>query len=106
RITNPIKGKVVAGGDGWISASTEVSKIVGSNENSTSVTQPVPPTSITSTTSMTGGHNIAENLAHGPPRTQTTPQLTVGTQRLEELGVKQSRQLIHMTPSMPHKKGT
>ncbi|XP_024967827.1 uncharacterized protein LOC112507462 [Cynara cardunculus var. scolymus] len=97
----PIGNSAVIGGDGWTSALAEVPVIVGSNGNSTSVSQPVQPTSITATTSMTGGRNMAETLAHGPPRTQTAPQLTVGTQRLEELAVKQSRQLIPMTPSMP-----
>ncbi|KAJ9561426.1 hypothetical protein OSB04_006586, partial [Centaurea solstitialis] len=98
----PIGNSAVIGGDGWTSALAEVPVIVGSNGNSTSVSQPVQqPASIAATTSMTGGRNMAETLAHGPPRTQTTPQLTVGTQRLEELAVKQSRQLIPMTPSMP-----
>ncbi|KAI3770296.1 hypothetical protein L6452_01423 [Arctium lappa] len=97
----PIGNSAVIGGDGWTSALAEVPVIVGSNGNSTSVSQPVQPTSITANTSMTGGRNMAETLAHGPPRTQTAPQLTVGTQRLEELAVKQSRQLIPMTPSMP-----
>ncbi|KAK4405063.1 hypothetical protein Sango_0512800 [Sesamum angolense] len=44
-----------------------------------------------STTSL----NMAEAVAQGPTRAQTTPQ------RLEELTIKQSRQLIPVTPSMP-----
>ncbi|KAL0387185.1 UNVERIFIED_CONTAM: hypothetical protein Sradi_2600300 [Sesamum radiatum] len=44
---------------------------------------------------------MAEAVAQGPTRAQTTPQLSIGTQRLEELAIKQSRQLIPVTPSMP-----
>ncbi|KAI7747677.1 hypothetical protein M8C21_029015 [Ambrosia artemisiifolia] len=97
----PIGNSAVIGGDGWTSALAEVPVIVGSNANGSSVAPPVPPAPVSATTSMPGGRNMAETLAHGPPRTQTPPQLTVGTQRLEELAVKQSRQLIPMTPSMP-----
>ncbi|KAI3752784.1 hypothetical protein L2E82_24821 [Cichorium intybus] len=89
----PIGNAAVIGGDGWTSALAEVPVIVGSNGGTTS--------SVSVITNMTGGRNMAETLAHGPPRTQTAPQLNVGTQRLEELAVKQSRQLIPMTPSMP-----
>ncbi|GKA58510.1 hypothetical protein Tco_0757698 [Tanacetum coccineum] len=88
----PMGNSALIGGDGWTSALAEVPVIVGNNGNSTS---------ISATTSITGGRNMAETLAHGPPRTQAAPQLAVGTQRLEELAVKQSRQLIPMTPSMP-----
>ncbi|KAI3675888.1 hypothetical protein L1987_85484 [Smallanthus sonchifolius] len=97
----PIGNSAVIGGDGWTSALAEVPVIVGSSGNGSSVAPPVQPASVSATTGMTGGRNMAETLAHGPPRTQTPPQLTVGTQRLEELAVKQSRQLIPMTPSMP-----
>ncbi|XP_076887539.1 uncharacterized protein LOC143537717 isoform X1 [Bidens hawaiensis] len=90
----PIGNTAVIGGDGWTSALAEVPVIVGSNGNNASVVQPTA-------TSMTTGRNMAETLAQGPPRSQTAPQLSVGTQRLEELAVKQSRQLIPVTPSMP-----
>ncbi|KAL8223911.1 hypothetical protein R6Q57_019386 [Mikania cordata] len=94
----PIGNSGVIGGDGWTSALAEVPVIVGSNGSNTSVVQ---PTSLSATTLMTTGRNMAETLAQGPPRAQTAPQLSAGTQRLEELAVKQSRQLIPMTPSMP-----
>ncbi|KAI7737727.1 hypothetical protein M8C21_029626 [Ambrosia artemisiifolia] len=97
----PIGSSAVIGGDGWTSALAEVPVIVGSNGSNTSVVQPVQSTSISATTSMTTGRNMAETLAQGPPKAQTAPQLSVGTQRLEELAVKQSRQLIPVTPSMP-----
>ncbi|KAJ9538006.1 hypothetical protein OSB04_030739 [Centaurea solstitialis] len=97
----PIGNSAVIGGDGWTSALAEVPVIVGSNGSNTSVPPPVQSTSISATASITTGRNMAETLAQGPPRAQTAPQLSVGTQRLEELAVKQSRQLIPMTPSMP-----
>ncbi|KAI3815415.1 hypothetical protein L1987_15082 [Smallanthus sonchifolius] len=94
----PIGNSGVIGGDGWTSALAEVPVIVGSNGSNTSVVQ---STSISATTSLTTSRNMAETLAQGPPRAQTAPQMSTGTQRLEELAVKQSRQLIPMTPSMP-----
>ncbi|KAD6454378.1 hypothetical protein R6Q59_016122 [Mikania micrantha] len=86
----PVGGSGVIGGDAWTSALAEVPVMVGTNG----------PTSISVTTNVACGRNMAETLAHGPPRAQTASQLS-GTQRLEELAVKQSRQLIPMTPSMP-----
>nr|XP_043620913.1 uncharacterized protein LOC122592690 isoform X2 [Erigeron canadensis] len=97
----PIGSSTVIGGDGWTSALAEVPVIVGSNGNGASLAQPSQPTSVCATTGMTSGRNMAETLAQGPPRTQSAPQVAVGTQRLEELAVKQSRQLIPMTPSLP-----
>ncbi|KAL7583441.1 hypothetical protein Lser_V15G46085 [Lactuca serriola] len=79
----PVGNVVVIGGDGWTSALAEVPVMV----------QPTPV--------VATSRNMAETLAQGPPRAHTTPQLSVGTQRLEELAVKQSRQLIPVTPSMP-----
>ncbi|XP_076918647.1 uncharacterized protein LOC143579145 [Bidens hawaiensis] len=81
----------IGGGDGWTSALAEVPVMVGPNG----------PGSVSATVSVGSiGRNMAEALAQGPPRAQTAPQLSVGSQRLEELAVKQSRQLIPMTPSM------
>ncbi|XP_071691582.1 uncharacterized protein [Rutidosis leptorrhynchoides] len=94
----PIGSSAVIGGDGWTSALAEVPVIVGSNG---SVVQSVQSTSVSATVSMTSGRNMAETFSQGSPRAQTAPQLSVGTQRLEELAVKQSRQLIPMTPSLP-----
>ncbi|XP_076959906.1 uncharacterized protein LOC143636085 [Bidens hawaiensis] len=89
----PIGNAAVIGGDGWTSALAEVPVIVGGNGSNSLVVQ--------SSTSMGMGRNMAETLVQGPPRAQTVPQLSTGTQRLEELAVKQSRQLIPMTPSVP-----
>ncbi|KAL4309414.1 hypothetical protein GQ457_01G011950 [Hibiscus cannabinus] len=46
---------------------------------------------------------MAEALAQAPSRTHTAPQLSVKlkSQRREKLAIKQSRQLIPVTPSMP-----
>ncbi|KAF5803379.1 hypothetical protein HanRHA438_Chr06g0279771 [Helianthus annuus] len=96
----PVGNSTMIGGEGWTSALAEVPVIVSNNGNGSSV-QPAQQNSISATTSLTGGRNMAETLTRGPPRTQTAPQLAVGTQRLEELAVKQSRQLIPMTPPMP-----
>lgn len=71
----PIGNSVVIGGDGWTSALAEVPVIVASNGSSTSVVQPVQSASISTTTSMTTGRNMAETLAQGPPRAQTAPQV-------------------------------
>lgn len=70
--TLPVGNSAVIGGDGWTSALAEVPVIVGSNGSNTSVVQ---STSISSTTSMTSGRNMAETLAQGPPRAQTAPQV-------------------------------
>ncbi|KAL5715278.1 hypothetical protein ACHQM5_017117 [Ranunculus cassubicifolius] len=87
-------------GNGWTSALAEVPVIPGSNStNLASVTQTAAPSSVSS--SSTTGLNMAETLAQAPLRTRTAPQLSIETQRLEELAIKQSRQLIPMTPSMP-----
>ncbi|KAI7745345.1 hypothetical protein M8C21_027957, partial [Ambrosia artemisiifolia] len=89
----PVGSSAGIGGDVWTSALAEVPVMVGTNG---------PPTSISAATNVVAtGRNMAETLAQGPPRVQTPPQLSVGTQRLEELAVKQSRQLIPLTPSMP-----
>ncbi|KAK3002129.1 hypothetical protein RJ639_022292 [Escallonia herrerae] len=89
-------------GDGWTSALAEVPVIVGSNGNGASgVQQAIHVSSSSAASSTTSGLNMAETLAQGPSRVQTITQSSVGTQRLEELAIKQSRQLIPMTPSMP-----
>ncbi|KAK8597208.1 hypothetical protein V6N12_065684 [Hibiscus sabdariffa] len=46
------------------------------------------------------GRNMAEALAQAPSRSHTAPQLSFKTQRREELAIKQSKQLIPVTPSM------
>ncbi|XP_076959519.1 uncharacterized protein LOC143635617 [Bidens hawaiensis] len=82
RVPSPVLSSVV-GGDVWTSALADAP-----------VAETNGPTSISATANVTAGRNMAETLA------QTPPQMSAGSQRLEELAVKQSRQLIPMT-SMP-----
>ncbi|XP_057497223.1 uncharacterized protein LOC130781864 isoform X2 [Actinidia eriantha] len=90
------------GGDGWTSALAEVPVLVGSNGTSGSVQQAISPTSASLASSTLTGLNMAETLAQVPSHSHATPpQSPSGTQRLEELAIKQSRQLIPMKPSMP-----
>ncbi|XP_042010849.1 uncharacterized protein LOC121759359 [Salvia splendens] len=96
----PIATSASLGGEKWTSALAEVPVLVeGNGTVSSSVLQATTSssTSLVSTTSL----NMAEAVAQGPSRAQTAPQLSVGAQRLEELAIKQSRQLIPVTPSMP-----
>ncbi|KAE8720133.1 pumilio-like protein 4-like [Hibiscus syriacus] len=51
--------------------------------------------------SATSALNMAVALAQAHSRVRTASQLSVNTQRREELAIKQSRQLIPETPSMP-----
>ncbi|KAK4438259.1 hypothetical protein Salat_0160100 [Sesamum alatum] len=89
-------------GEKWTSALAEVPVLVGSNGTAlSSVQQAAPSSSASVALGSTTSLNMAEAVAQGPSRAQTTPQLSVGTQRLEELAIKQSRQLIPVTPSMP-----
>ncbi|KAJ4965306.1 hypothetical protein NE237_017155 [Protea cynaroides] len=98
----PIGTSAVIGGDGWTSALAEVPVIIGSNSMGLSlVQQSVPATSSSVVSSTSTGLNMAETLAQAPSRARTAPQVSVETQRLEELAIKQSRQLIPMMPSMP-----
>ncbi|KAJ4964400.1 hypothetical protein NE237_024339 [Protea cynaroides] len=98
----PIGSSAVIGGDSWTSALAEVPVIIGSNSMGlSSVQQSSPTASSTVVASTSAGLNMAETLAQAPSRARTAPQLSVETQRLEEFAIKQSRQLIPMTPSMP-----
>ncbi|KAL3638150.1 hypothetical protein CASFOL_018020 [Castilleja foliolosa] len=90
------------GGEKWTSALAEVPMLVGSNGNvAFSVQQAASSSSAPSRASgSTPSLNMAEAVAQGPNRGQAAPQLSDGTQRLEELVIKQSRQLIPVVPSM------
>ncbi|KAF8377004.1 hypothetical protein HHK36_030376 [Tetracentron sinense] len=98
----PIGSSTVIGGDGWTSALAEMPVIIGSSSTGlSSVQQTALASSTPGAPSTMTGLNMAETLAQAPSRTRTTPQQSVDTQRLEELAIKQSRQLIPVTPSMP-----
>ncbi|OIT35456.1 PREDICTED: uncharacterized protein LOC109243355 isoform X2 [Nicotiana attenuata] len=55
-----------------------------------------------SSKAISRGLNMAETVARGPPCAQTTSQLSHANQRLEELAMKQSRQLIPLKPLVPN----
>ncbi|XP_077224545.1 uncharacterized protein LOC143857897 [Tasmannia lanceolata] len=98
----PICSSTVIGGDGWTSALAEVPVMISSNSPIlSSIQQSAPASLATVPPSTTTGLNMAETLAQAPSRARSVPQLSVETQRLEELAIKQSRQLIPMTPSVP-----
>ncbi|KAL1544401.1 hypothetical protein AAHA92_21258 [Salvia divinorum] len=98
----PLGSSTIANGGKWTSALAEVPVLVGSNSN---VISPVQQSSTRSSTYVALGSgtnlNMAEAVAQAPNRGETSPSLSVGTQRLDELAIKQSRQLIPVTPSMP-----
>ncbi|KAJ6954444.1 hypothetical protein NC652_006008 [Populus alba x Populus x berolinensis] len=97
----PVGSSALIGGEGWTSALAEVPTIIGNSSTSSSSTAQTVAASSPGTSSGMAGLNMAEALTQAPLRTRTAPQLSVQTQRLEELAIKQSRQLIPVTPSMP-----
>ncbi|WCJ44578.1 hypothetical protein M5689_025237 [Euphorbia peplus] len=94
-------GSSTIGGEGWTSALAEVPPIIGNNSSGSISASQTLPTSASGAASVMHGLNMAEALTQAPLKTRATPQLSVQTQRLEELAIKQSRQLIPVTPSMP-----
>lgn len=98
----PIGSSTIINGEKWTSALAEVPVLVGNNGNGISpVQQSASPSSTSVAIGTATSLNMAEAVAQAPNRGQTTPTLSVGTQRLEELAIKQSRQLIPVTPSTP-----
>ncbi|KAG8389726.1 hypothetical protein BUALT_Bualt01G0008700 [Buddleja alternifolia] len=100
----PIGNSGFLGGEKWTSALAEVPTSLANNGMSHSSLQQCV---VTASSSASGGPpnnaglNMAEALSQPPARVRATPQLPDKSQRLEELAIKQSRQLIPMTPSMP-----
>ncbi|KAM7507669.1 hypothetical protein LguiA_018122 [Lonicera macranthoides] len=98
----PIGNSGLIGGEGWTSALAEVPAIIGGTSmGHSSVQQSVVVTPTSGVSSASVGLNMAEALSQAPSRARTTPQVPDKTQWLEELAIKQSRQLIPMTPSTP-----
>ncbi|CAL0307849.1 unnamed protein product [Lupinus luteus] len=98
----PVGSSALIGGEGWTSALAEVPTIIGSSSTgSIAVQQTVTTAPVSVASSVTAGRNMAEALAQTPSRARSAPQVLDKTQRLEELAIKQSRQLIPVTPSMP-----
>ncbi|KAL0326256.1 UNVERIFIED_CONTAM: hypothetical protein Sradi_5194900 [Sesamum radiatum] len=90
------------GGEKWTSALAEVPATLA---NSGMGHTPFQQTGVTFSSSTSGvcsatGLNMAEALSQPAARVRATTQLPDKSQRLEELAIKQSRQLIPMTPSM------
>ncbi|XP_039006287.1 uncharacterized protein LOC120133854 isoform X1 [Hibiscus syriacus] len=80
------------GSYGRTSALANISVGVGSSGRGVAVSS--KNASSGSTPISTMSLNMAEAVAQGPSRARTPPMLNVETQRLEELAIKQSRQLI------------
>lgn len=104
-----VSGLSVFGADRWSSALADVPILNGgSNGLLTSAQQVSSGTSVSPVSpgpTSASGLNMAEALVQNPPRVRTPPQLFLETQRLEELALKQSRQLIPVTPPMPKTTG-
>ncbi|XP_039056811.1 uncharacterized protein LOC120199910 [Hibiscus syriacus] len=80
------------GSYGRTSALADISVGVGSSGRGVAVASQNASAGSTPITTMS--LNMAEAVAQGPSRARTPPMLNVETQRLEELAIKQSRQLI------------
>lgn len=98
----PIGNSALLGADKWTSALAEVPPIIGSiGMGSSASQQSVAAAPTPSASSGSASLNMAEALSQAPPRARATTQIPDKTQRLEELAIKQSRQLIPVVPSMP-----
>ncbi|XP_047307422.1 uncharacterized protein LOC124910788 [Impatiens glandulifera] len=95
----PVGVSTLIGGDGWTSALAEVPVIVGSNGSSGASPQSIPPNMTSIASSTVVGLNMAETVAQGTPRGNSTLQLPSGNPRLDELSLKQSRQLVPLKPT-------
>ncbi|KAJ4846133.1 hypothetical protein Tsubulata_044890 [Turnera subulata] len=97
----PVGSSALVSGEGWTSALAEVPTIIGSSTaGSLSAAQTTVATA-SGASSVSAGLNMAEALTQAPSKARTAPQLSVQTQRREELAIKQSKQLIPVTPLMP-----
>uniref|UniRef100_A0A2P2KHH6 Mediator of RNA polymerase II transcription subunit 1 isoform X2 n=1 Tax=Rhizophora mucronata TaxID=61149 RepID=A0A2P2KHH6_RHIMU len=95
----PIASPTLIGSEGW-SALADVPTVIGSG-STVSLSAAHSIAAFPSGAPGAGaGLNMAEALTQAPSKTRAVPQLSVQTQRLEELAIKQSRQLIPVTPSM------
>ncbi|CAK9168149.1 unnamed protein product [Ilex paraguariensis] len=97
----PVGSSGYSGGERWTSALAEVPAIIGSSGLTNSSVQQSIASPMPGASNAVAGPNMAHALSHNPSRACTTPQIPEKTQRFEELAIKQSRQLIPMTPSIP-----
>ncbi|MED6209257.1 hypothetical protein PIB30_053074 [Stylosanthes scabra] len=79
----------------------EVPMTVGSSSMVLTMRQHTDLARTTSTPPSPMSLSMAETLVQGPSHAQTPPQSSIGTQKPEELVLKQSRLLIPMTPLSP-----
>lgn len=107
----PVSGVSSIGVDGWKSALADApvpNGVVSLGSGPSTAIQQIAPGSLVSSKghglASTGGLNMAEALVQNSPRPRT-PQLSTEVQRMEVLALKQSRQLIPVTPSMPKTMG-
>lgn len=105
----PVSG--VSSIDGWKSALADApvpNGVVSLGNGPSTASQQIATGSLVSSKghglASTSGLNMAEALVLNPPRPRT-PQLSTEVQRMEVLALKQSRQLIPVTPSMPKTMG-
>ncbi|XP_051139324.1 uncharacterized protein LOC127257078 [Andrographis paniculata] len=107
RLTSAVQSSAIGNsgflcGEKWTSALAEVPAIPTNNGTTSTLPPSVAMVSnLSSTASSPGGLNMAEALSQPAARVRTPTQLSDKNQRLEELAIKQSRQLIPVTPSMP-----
>uniref|UniRef100_A0A7N0UP93 Uncharacterized protein n=1 Tax=Kalanchoe fedtschenkoi TaxID=63787 RepID=A0A7N0UP93_KALFE len=88
-------------GEGW-SALAEVPAVIGSGDGGSGhANQPPEASSASRASSTDSGLNMADALAWSPVTTRTAPLVTTEAQKLEQMTIKQSRQLIPLTPVMP-----
>ncbi|GFQ02420.1 hypothetical protein PHJA_002385900 [Phtheirospermum japonicum] len=98
----PIRNGGFLGGEKWTSALVEVPPIINSYNNGVGHHPSIPQSiGFSSGVSSTACLNMAEALSQPAARNHVNSQQPDKSQRLEELAIKQSRQLIPMTPSMP-----
>ncbi|CAN0890147.1 hypothetical protein LINGRAHAP2_LOCUS16281 [Linum grandiflorum] len=97
----PVGSSALINGEGWTSALAEVPPAVGTCSTGPTPSVQTVASSASAASSAMAGLNMAEALTQAPAKARTMPQSSVQTQRLEELAIKQSRQLIPVTPSLP-----
>ncbi|KAL7086262.1 hypothetical protein ACP275_14G328700 [Erythranthe tilingii] len=103
----PIGNSGFIGSEKWTSALAEVPAVIANNGTCHSPSQQNGVTFATSTSgaSCGAGLNMAEALSQPQARVRIALEISDKSQRFEELAIKQSRQLIPMTPSMPKPSG-
>ncbi|KAI4342008.1 hypothetical protein MLD38_026672 [Melastoma candidum] len=101
RVASGFQRQATAFSEGWTSALAEAPSINGNGSLSSLAYSQITSGISAPVLQNTVATNMAEAVAQTPGRANTPPELSVETQRLEELAVKMSKQLIPMTPTMP-----